>query len=117
MFVRGNKIVITDEDIKPKIPKELHWLLQLKELVKRGYLLKFCYWANGKLEECDKLKYFETDSEGQSYIPVKPDIVKVYEYKRGEGFVLVRELRDNFSRIDPDVKTAMKIWDLVNSIS
>jgi len=108
--------VITDEDIKPKIPKEFHWLLQLKKLAQKGYVFKFCYFVNGKLEECDRLKYFEVDSEGQSYVPIRPDVVKVFDYKVGEGFVEVARFVDRKGLLDPDVDTATRIFDLATQL-
>ncbi|MHA1832502.1 MAG: hypothetical protein ACTSV7_00805 [Candidatus Baldrarchaeia archaeon] len=99
-----------------QIPKEFQWLLQLQRLKDMGLLLKFFYDNNGKIEEYDHLHYFEVDSEGQSFVPVMPTYIKVYKYVSGKGFVEVAHLSGERGFLDPDVDTAMRIWNIASGL-
>jgi len=101
------KILITDDDLKPKFPKELKWALQLAMMERKGYILKYVY--DGKEYDYPK---GELDSEGQSFIPKLPDKVKVYKHIPGEGLVKVTEFEGRSQFIDPEPEVAMKIWSL-----
>ena len=98
------------------IPKEFHWLLQLKRLKEKGFLFEFEYIRNGRWERTNHLKYFELDSEGQSYVPVRPDRIRVLRHVPGKGLVVFRILESRRLDMDPDVDTAMAIWELANEI-
>jgi len=103
-------------EVKEEIPKEFRWILHLKALCDRGFILKYFYRIGDKIEEQDTLKYFELDSEGQSYVPVKPAFVKVFQYREGAGFVEVAELHHTRNFVDPELPIAMKIWDIVRGM-
>ncbi|MFQ6020813.1 MAG: hypothetical protein ACE5J4_02230, partial [Candidatus Aenigmatarchaeota archaeon] len=113
------RVIFIHEDNKPKIPKipkEFQWLVHLKKLKDRGYILKFVYNNNGKEEEFNKLKYYQVDSKSQSFIPIRPKFVRVLQYKKGKGFVEVAQLSGRRNFLDPDVDTVMKIWDVAKRL-
>jgi hypothetical protein len=88
------------------IKNKLGWVKQIKMLESKGYLIRYVYDG----EELDVPKG-ELDSECQSFIPKIPDKVLVYSYVPDKGFVKVTEFEGVNRNIDPDVETAMKIWE------
>jgi len=103
------------EMLKSSLPKEFHWIIQLLILKAKGYVLKLVYRRNNTVEECDHLKYFELDSERQSYVPVIPDEVKVYRHELGKGWVLHKVFR-GMGRSDPPIDVALEIFEVSEKI-
>ncbi|MFQ6067998.1 MAG: hypothetical protein ACE5KD_00485 [Candidatus Bathyarchaeia archaeon] len=106
MQIIGNEKILTNEDFRPRIPKEFQWIRQVKMLQDKGYLVKFVYDG----VECD-IPRGELDSENQSFIPRIPDKIRVLAYKNGQGFVQVTEFEGR-SRLDPSPEVAMGLWGL-----
>jgi len=107
---------ITISEKEKELPPEFKWVLHLLALKEKGYILKYIYSNNGKKEAYDKLKYFQLDSVGQSFIPIKPEKVMVSEYKEGRGFVEVAELGCSKDFLDPPLDIAMSIWEKVRKL-
>lgn len=109
------KKVLTFNDeydiLKKNIPKQFHWVIHLMKLRDQGYILKFVYNRNGKKEVTDNLKHFQLDSQMQSYVPVKPQTVRVQKYREGRGIRDIGELHGTKDFLDPPVDIAMKIFN------
>ncbi len=109
-----NQLFLKIEQMKQILPIELHWVIQILKLKANGYELKFVYYKNGEKEIADNLKYWEIDSENQSFIPEMPDKIIVEKYIIGKGFKVISEFDCRKSFIDPPVDVAMQLWNLVN---
>ena len=107
----------------PRIPEQFNWVLVLKRIKEKGYVLKFHYNVRGEKKVSNNLLVWSC-SPTEGVAPVMPDKVEVFE-KRLEtisidGFEQAKRTRVKLRKVaeihdieglDPSPEETMTLWN------
>lgn len=98
----------------PELPKELEWVKILLKIKSKNPTVKFLFCYGGEVLE--RPKFVFDPENGMS--PLMPDEVKVFNIVTegvNKKYKLVNTIDFRRNPIDPDVDTALTLWDVCNS--
>jgi len=96
-----------------RLPPEFRWILFVKKLMERGYLLKFVYRIDGSLQEFGEPRMWDLDIKQGAPSPRVPEKIRVLEYENGRGFVEKMIIEDVEKNIDPTVEQSLLMFNML----